>query len=57
MSQKPSGNPLAHTFKTLIVMLFKLLAITIAFALRIVSLLFSKISELLEKSTGHDKHH
>lgn len=49
-------SPLAKTAKTLCVLLLKVLAVGTALICRCTALLLSKISDLLEKMSGHGTH-
>jgi hypothetical protein len=48
---------LFHTLKALLIALFKLIAIALAFSCRMVAMVLTKISELLEKATGNAANH
>ena len=49
-------NPLGKTLRALFVLMLKATFMGICVLLRLFALTFSKISELIEKSIGHDKH-
>jgi hypothetical protein len=51
-----SGSGVSQVAKSLIVTVFKLLAIAIAFSCKVLAMLLNGISELLQKASGHGNH-
>jgi hypothetical protein len=56
MSHAKSGNGIGQIVKALVVTFFKLLALVLSFVCKITGLILTKISELLEKLSGHGNH-
>lgn len=56
MSSK-GGHIAAQAFRMLLVATLKLLAIALAFTCRVIALVLSKISHILEKATGYGSNH
>jgi len=52
-----NSNAMGQIFKSLLVTTFKLIAIALSFTCRVVALLLTHVSELLNKITGHGSHH
>lgn len=57
MSHSKNSSPFAGMLKTCIITFCKLIAITLAFVCKVTGLLLTKISELLEKLSGHGTGH
>jgi hypothetical protein len=56
MSHAKTGNGIGQIVKALVVTFFRLLALAISFVCKIAGLILIKISELMEKLSGHGHH-
>jgi hypothetical protein len=56
MSHSQKGSGIGQIIKALVVAFFKLFAIVLAFICKLAGLILTKISEILEKPSGHGNH-